>query len=166
MPAAYSDDEIDHSAPTSRARLKWVIAVRHDVPIGAAANAIACVAGGVATRVPGLIASGPTDGRGRRHYALPWAGATLVAADAEQLARIRERATRDDTEVVAMPRLAQNTRVFADVESGVAGESDPELLAVAIVGPRNAISRIVDKLPLYGTTDTAAIEQDTTHAQE
>jgi hypothetical protein len=152
MPAAFAPDEINHSAPTSKARLKWVIAVREDIPAGAAANAIACVGAGITTRVPGLIAPGPTDAGGRSHYALPWAGCTILATNQDQLTRIRDLATRDDTEVVAMPQLAQDTRVFAEVEAGITAQHDPELLAVAVVGPRNAISRIVRKLPLYGDT--------------
>lgn len=149
MRAGFDDYEIDHTAPTSRARLKWVIAVRADIPAGPAANAIACTAAGIATRVPGLIAPGPTDTAGRDQYALPWAGCTIVAATGEQLVRIRERGTRDDTEIVVMPRVAQETRVFAEVDDAVTHRPDLELLAVAIVGPRNAVSRLTDKLPLY-----------------
>jgi hypothetical protein len=99
MTAAFDPDEIDHAAPTSKARLKWIVAVRDDISPGAAANAIACVSAGIAVRVPGLIAPGPTDAEGREQYALPWAGCTIVSATPEQLIRVRDRATRDDTEV-------------------------------------------------------------------
>jgi hypothetical protein len=147
----FDPDEIDTSAPTRSARLKWVVVVNDSVPTGRAVNAAICVAGATTARVPGLLGPDASDGSGSSHAGLPWAGCSVLVADAETLRLIRAQgAAHEGTFVADMPNAAQETRVY-DEYLGTMAASDPdemEYLAVSLVGPKNRIDRIVGRLPL------------------
>ncbi|GGM11270.1 DUF2000 domain-containing protein [Nakamurella endophytica] len=143
--------EIDPSAPTRSARLKWVVVVDAGLPAGRAVNAAVCAAAATAAAVPGLLGAAATDADGQRHPGLPWAGCTVLAADAETIHRVRSRAAADSGMFVAdMPDAAQRTRVYADYVRTVGDtvSADLRYAAVSVVGPRNRLDRIVGRLPL------------------
>src|SRR3954466_2327791 len=97
-------DEVDQSAPTRSARLKWVVVVDGSVARGRAMNAAICVAAATAVEGRGLLGGSATDGDGQRHPGLPWAGCTVLVADGETLIRIRAQANeRPDIYVADMP---------------------------------------------------------------
>jgi hypothetical protein len=144
-------NEIDTAAPTRAARLKWVIVVDEALPPGRAVNAAVCAAAATSAGVTGLLGPAATDSEGRAHPGLPWAGCTILIANAEQLRAIRTNAAAaDDLFVADMPDHAQNTRVYDEYLDAVAGASADELsyYAVSIVGPRNRVDRIVGRLSL------------------
>jgi len=149
----FAPDEIDVTAPTRSARLKWVVVVDESLPAGRAVNAALCVGAATATAVNGLLGPSAADATGSPHPGLPWAGCTVLGADRETLRAIRARASgREDTFVADMPAAAQATRVYSEYLDAVAAtESDDlEYLAVSLVGPKNRIDKMVGRLPLLG----------------
>jgi len=145
----FTPDEINTAEPTRSARLKWVIAVRSDLPSGRAANAAVCVAAATARAVDGLLGPTAVDAAGVDHPGLPWAGCTILGADAEQLAELRAKATGSDGVFVAdMPAAAQLTRVYDQYLTAMAGDSAPDYYAVSLVGPRNRVDKLVKRLDL------------------
>ncbi|WP_349897580.1 DUF2000 domain-containing protein [Parafrigoribacterium soli] len=150
-PFGFAPEEIDTAAPTRSARLKWVIVVNEALPAGRAANAVACVAASVSSRTRGLLGPDAVDASGATHSGLPWAGCTILTATAAQLTAIREKASGSEAVLVAdMPAEAQSTRVYDEYLAAVADTSSDalEYYAVSLVGPRNRIDRIVNRLPL------------------
>lgn len=82
---------------------------------------------------------------------LPWAGCAVLAADGDELRRIRGRAdSAADVLLVDMPEAAQLTRVCDEYPAVVAAAPSEGLdcSALAIVGPRNRVDRLVGRLPL------------------
>jgi len=146
---AFSTDEILTNESTRSARLKWVIVVDDTVPRGRLANAIACVAASVGHSVDGLIGQGGADADDIAHAGLPWAGCSILAASSEQLEDIRKKASANDSMFVSdMPSAAQTSRVYDEYLAELATETDPHTIAVAVVGPRNSIDRLVKRLSL------------------
>lgn len=144
-------DEIDTSAPTRSARLKWVIVVDESLPAGIAANAAICAAAATAAGVRGLLGPDAVDADGGVHPGLPWAGCSVLKAAPAQLAALRAKAqAADDVFVADTPAAAQQTRVYDEYLATVASASGVALpsSAVSVVGPRNRIDRIVGRLPL------------------
>jgi hypothetical protein len=151
QPVGFTAEEVDTSAPTRSARLKWVVVVDADLPSGRAVNAAVCVAAATADAVTGVLGPGATDADGSAHPGLPWAGCTILTADAATLRTIRTKAAaHPGTFVADMPAAAQATRVYDEYIDAVAGTRGEELeyLAVSIVGPRNRVDKIVGRLPL------------------
>ena len=151
MNIGFAADEIDMSAPTRQARLKWVVVVDASLPAGRAANAAICTAAATSRAVGGLLGDDAIDADGNTHPGLPWAGCTVLAADPEALRTIRAKAAaRPDFFVADMPAAAQETRVYTEYLAAVgsAKEGDLNYYAVSIVGPRNPLDKIVGKLPL------------------
>ena len=147
----FTDDEIDTAAPTRAARLKWVVVVNAAVEGGRAVNAAICVAAATAVRVPGLLGPDATDAGGATHPGLPWAGCSVLVADAATLRTIRAKAgAHEGTFVADMPAAAQSTRVYDEYVDAMAAADpdDVEYLAVGLVGPRNRVDKIVGRLPL------------------
>ncbi|GAA0542571.1 hypothetical protein GCM10010172_25030 [Paractinoplanes ferrugineus] len=151
MTVGFATEEIDPSAPTRAARLKWVVVVDGSLPPGRAANAAVCTAAATSKAVSGLLGDDATDADGNTHPGLPWAGCTVLAADSVTLRTIRAKAAaRPDFFVADMPVAAQQTRVYTEYLAAV-GEASADGLdyyAVSIVGPRNPLDKIVGKLPL------------------
>ena len=148
----FAPDEVLIDQPTRAARLRWVIVVSSEIGTGSAANAVACVAATIGDSVAGIVGPAGTDASGGPHPGLPWAGCTILAADAREIAAVRARACgREGLLVVDMPAAAQTTRVYADylAELATTAEDDLSPYAVGIVGPRNQVDRVVGKLPLY-----------------
>lgn len=150
-PVGFSPDEIDTSAPTRSARVKWVVVVDESLPAGRAVNAAICVSAATAAEVPGLLGPAPQDASGSLHPGLPWAGCTVLAADAATLRVIRAKAeAHEGTFVADMPAAAPATRVYDEYLHAVAATAPDELeyLAVSVVDPRNRVDKLVGRLPL------------------
>ena len=147
----FSADEVVTDQPTRSARLKWVVVVDAALPPGRIVNAVACVAAATGAGVPRLGAHGGPDADGVPHPGLPWAGCSVLAADAATLASVRARAAAaEDVFLVDMPAAAQTHRVYDDYLAELArtpGE-DLHVAAISLVGPRNRVDRIVKKLAL------------------
>jgi hypothetical protein len=150
-PVGFSPEEIDQSAPTRSARLKWVVVVDETLPAGRAANAAACVAAATSPAIRGLLGDPAVDADGHVHPGLPWAGCSMLGADTEKLRVIRDKAAAAEGVFVAdMPVAAQHTNVYAEYLATVADTEAQkvEYYAVSIVGPRKRVDKIVGKLRL------------------
>src|SRR5205823_6640275 len=122
--------------PTRHARLKWVVVADATLGPGLIANAAVCLAAAVGHALPVLLGPGGDDASGHHHPGLPWAGCSILAADAPTVRDIRDRAmTVDGVLVVDMPEPAQRNRVYDDYLTELAGTEPAELtyLAVSIV---------------------------------
>ena len=151
MPIGFAPDEIDTAASTRSARLKWVIVVDASLPAGRAVNAAVCAAAATSAGVTGLLGPDARDADGSVHVGLPWAGCSILVADAPALALLRSKAEAHPEVFVAdVPVAAQETRVYDEFLSSVVGSAMDavEYLAVSLVGPRNRVDRIVGRLPL------------------
>jgi len=149
----FAPDEVRTGESTRSARLKWVVVVDRDLPAGRVVNAAVCVAAATARAVPGLLGPDATDATGSVHPGLPWAGCTVLAADAATVRRVREKGVaRAGTFVADMPVAAQETRVYDEYVArlGADAADDVQYVAVSLVGPRNGVDRIVGGLPLLG----------------
>lgn len=147
----FTAEEVDTSAPTRSARLKWVVVVDADIAPGRAVNAAVCVAAATSAAVSGVLGPAATDVDGAVHPGLPWAGCTILTADAATLRQIRTKAAAHaGTFVADMPAAAQETRVYDEYLDAVSATPAEELayLAVSVVGPRNRVDKIVGRLPL------------------
>lgn len=147
----FAPEEIDTGAPTRAARLKWVIVVNETLAPGLAVNAAICAAAATSHQIFGLLGRGVADADGQAHPGLPWAGCSVLVADAATLRTIRAKAAaHEETFVADMPAAAQQTRVYDEYLASVAetAAADIEYYAVSIVGPRNRVDRIVGRLPL------------------
>lgn len=145
----FERDEIRTDEPTRSARLKWVIAVRSDLPGGQAVNAAACVAAATGQAVTGLLGPDAVDAAGSIHPGLPWAGCTVLGATADQLAELRAEAVGGDGLFVSdMPAAAQETRVYAEYLGAVGASAKMGYCAVSLIGPRNRIDKLVKRLEL------------------
>ncbi|MET9666465.1 DUF2000 domain-containing protein [Streptomyces sp. NPDC006475] len=137
--------------PTRQAPLKWVVVVDEDLPAGRAANAAACMAAAVGKALPDLLGSDGHDGSGTAHAGLPWAGCSVLAADAATVRELREKAVGKEGFFVAdMPEAAQISRVYDAYLDQLAGTKREDLtyLAVSFVGPRNQVGKLVGRLAL------------------
>ncbi|GAB3616803.1 hypothetical protein GCM10027416_13600 [Okibacterium endophyticum] len=146
----FAAEEIQ-SGPTRSARLKWVVVVNEDLPPGRAVNAAICAAAATSSRVTGILGADAVDGDGDVHPGLPWAGCTVLVADAGTLRSLRaQAAAHDETFVADMPSAAQQTRVYDEYVDALSGSSADEIeyYAVSMVGPRNRIDRLVKRLAL------------------
>ena len=149
----FEPGEIDQSAPTRDARLKWVVVVDDQQPEGRRANAVACIAAAFGARVPGLLGTDGADADGAAHPGLPWAGCSLLAGDAERLVALRARAAEEEgVLVIGMPAAAQESRVYDEYLAALAGTPTAELreIALGLLGPRKAIERLTRRLRLLG----------------
>jgi hypothetical protein len=121
------------------------------LPPGRAVNAAVCTAAATESAVTGLLGDAATDADGNAHPGLPWAGCTVLTADAATLRTIRTKAAaRPDIFVADMPAAAQHTRVYTEY-LGAVGKTkadDLDYYAISLVGPRNPVDKIVGKLPL------------------
>ncbi|RJK96123.1 DUF2000 domain-containing protein [Vallicoccus soli] len=151
MVVGFAPEEVVTDEPTRSARLKWVVVVDAALPPGRATNAVACIAATTGAAVDGLVARGGPDAAGDVHPGLPWAGCSVLAASAEQLADVRARAVAaEGVLVVDMPAAAQAHREYDDYLAELAGTAPEDLRvgAVSVVGPRNRVDKLVKRLAL------------------
>jgi Protein of unknown function (DUF2000) len=147
----FTDEEIDTAAPTRSARLKWVVIVNEALPPGRAVNAAVCAAAATSPRISGILGEASVDADGNAHEGLPWAGCSILVANAESLRRIRAKgASSPDCFVADTPLAAQETRVYDEYLDAVSNAPADAIdyAAISLVGPRNRVDRITGRLPL------------------
>ena len=149
MTIGFALDEVDISAPTRSARLKWVIVLDTALPAGRAANAAICVAAATSSEVVGLLGPDAVDADGSAHAGLPWAGCSVLGGTNEQLQKLRSQAHSSDGVYVAdMPASAQHTRIYSEYLDSVASAHALDYYAVSIVGPKNRVDKLTKGLTL------------------
>ena len=147
----FAPDEIMTGESTRSARLKWVVVVNEALPPGLAVNAAVCAAAATTAQVSGLLGHAVNDADGHEHPGLPWTGCTVLVADAATIHSIRAKAAaHEETFVADMTASAQQTRVYDEWASSIAGSTSDQIeyYAISIVGPRNRVDRLVSRLSL------------------
>lgn len=143
--------EVQLDATTRTAKVKWVIVADPSLGPGLVANATACLGAAVGKVLPALVGPETADASGQPHPGLPWTGCPILAADAATLSRIRAKAAgREGVFVADMSKHAQASRSYTEYTDAMAatGADDFEYYAVALVGPRNKVDKLVGGLPL------------------
>ena len=150
-PLGWAPEDVAIDEPTRTSRWRWVVVVDGDLSPGTAVNAVACVAAHVGSVVRGLLGPDGTDAGGGTHPGLPWAGCTVLAASAAELAQLRRKAVAaGDVDVCDTPASAQTNRVYAEYLAELAGTQDDglQLRALSLFGPKNRIGKLTGKLAL------------------
>ncbi|WP_225448321.1 DUF2000 family protein [Streptacidiphilus sp. P02-A3a] len=95
-----SSEDIRTDLSTRKAKLKWVIVVDETVAAGRLVNAAACMAATVGKTPPDLVGREGEDASGGAHPGLPWAGCSVLAAEAGTLHALRAEAVAEGDELL------------------------------------------------------------------
>ena len=129
---------------------RCVIVVDDALPPGRAANAAAVLALTIGQRHPGLVGAPLVDASNHAHPGLIPIGIAVLAGAQDALASVRSRGLEAGCDVVDFPLQGQQTtdyQAFRDVVATVPTQ-DLRYVAVALVGARKPIGRIVGNLGL------------------
>lgn len=132
---------------------RCVIVVDNALPAGLAANAAAVVALTVGQRHPGLVGTPLVDASGGVHPGLIPIGIAVLGASQDELAAVRQKAmATTECDVVDFPVQGQQTTNYAAFGEAVAAvpAADLRYVAVALIGERKPLGKVVSKLGLLG----------------
>jgi AcrR family transcriptional regulator len=132
---------------------RCVIVVDNALPAGLAANAAAVVALTVGQRHPGLVGAPLVDASGGVHPGLIPIGIAVLGASQDELAAVRHKAmATTECDVVDFPVQGQQTTNYAAFGEAVAAvpATDLRYVAVALIGERKPLGKVVSKLGLLG----------------
>ncbi|WP_067968164.1 DUF2000 domain-containing protein [Nocardiopsis trehalosi] len=144
-------EDVRPDLSTRESPVRWVMLVDPSIGPGLAANAAGCMAAAVGRALPGLLGPDAADASGTGHPGLPWTGCAVLAAGPEEIRAVRAKAlARDGVLVVDMPRDAQTNSVYTAYLAalGASAPDDIVYLGVSLVGPRNAVGKLVGRFPL------------------
>lgn len=129
---------------------RCVIVVDAGLPAGRAANAAAVLALTIGQRYPTLVGAPIIDASGHEHPGLTPIGIAVLAAPLEDLPALRAKATSVGCDIVDFPVQGQQTTDYQAFQAAVAAVPTDELqyVAIALVGERKPIGKIVGKLGL------------------
>lgn len=129
---------------------RCVIVVDDALPAGLAANAAAVLAVTVGARTPHVVGADLVDADGGTHPGLIPIGLPVLAAGADALPALRDRALDAGVDVVDFPAFGQQTTDYEAVRAHVATVPAAELryLGLALQGSRRAVSRLTGGLAL------------------
>lgn len=138
-------------ATTSDVDLKTAIVVSNELQLGLAVNAASVLSVTLGVRIANLVGDDVTDAGGRLHPGIVTAPLPVLQADRPTIARIVDVAVRED-ELFAVPfsSLAQSCRTYDEYVHRMSetATSDLSIVAVALVGPKKYVNRLVGSLPL------------------
>jgi hypothetical protein len=138
------------SAAESAPFMRCVAVIDAALPSGNAANAAAVMALTMGARQPQLAGEPLVDREGNAHPGLIPIGIPVLAAPADDLPRLREKALAAGFDVVDFPAQGQATtdyRLFQDMMRETAPEAI-RYLGVMLYGERRKVSRMVGKYSL------------------
>lgn len=129
---------------------RCVIVVNESLPPGKAANAAAVVAFTLGQRHGQLVGAQLVDGDNGVHAGLIPIGIPVLRATAQQLAELRVRSA-GHCDMVDFPVQGQQTTDYEAFRTAVRAVHANELqyLAVALVGPKKRVGKLVGGLTLY-----------------
>lgn len=131
---------------TSVLPTKLVLVLRDDLPPNLAANAAAVLGLTLGARLPGdLLGDDLEDADGTTHLGLNTHPVPVLTAPADRLKALHGA---EDVLTVGFTEVARRSRTYAEYTEALAGENDPEFVAVALHGPRAEITRLTRRLPL------------------
>jgi len=129
---------------------RCVIVVDRALPVGRAANAAAVLALTVGQRHPGLVGAPLVDASGGVHPGLIPYGIAVLAAEADGLAALRERALAAGCDVVDFAVQGQQTTDYQAFRDAVALLPTSALgyVGLALVGEKKPVGKLVANLGL------------------
>ena len=129
---------------------RCVIVVDAGLPVGRAANAAAVLALTIGQRHPALVGAPIVDASGYEHPGLIPIGIAVLAAPLEELPGLRANGASAGCDIVDFPVQGQQTTDYKAFQDAVATVATDELryVAIALVGQRKPIGKIVGKLGL------------------
>ncbi len=129
---------------------RCVIVIDSALPPGRAANAAAVIALTLGKRHPALAGADLVDASGVAHPGLIPIGIAVLAAPAEELGAVRDKALGRGVDVVDFPSQGQETTDYAAFGAAVAEVATDGLryVGVGLLGPRKAVGKIVGKYGL------------------
>ncbi|MGS2619642.1 mycothiol transferase [Micromonospora sp. LZ34] len=145
---------------------KLVIVIRDDLPAAWAANAAAVLALSLGGRLPHPPAADAKDGSGELHAGLNPHPVPILSATADQLRDLHRIARADgDLITVGFNEVARQARTYDGYVTALAATPADEIdyVAVAAYGPRNRISALTKRLPLYAAEASVTAQPDNTH---
>ncbi|MFC3227403.1 DUF2000 domain-containing protein [Marinibaculum pumilum] len=130
--------------------MRCAIVVDRDLPSGRAANAAAVLALTLGARHPGLPGAPLLDGSGQQHPGLIPIGIAVLGAPGDALPGLRESALARDLDLVDFPVQGQETTDYDAFGAMLRAVPADRLsyLGLALYGPRNAVAKVVGRLPL------------------
>jgi hypothetical protein len=137
---------------------KLVLVVRSDLDASSAVNAAVVVGLSLGGRLPHLLGDDGKDASGRVHAGLNPNPVPVLAATADQLHDLHDRArARDELTVVGFTETARLARDYDDYLRALSETpgGDVEQVAVAIFGPRNRVTALTKRFPLLGREEAA-----------
>jgi hypothetical protein len=139
------DEEIGPSIPA-----RCVAIIDASLTIGKAANAAAVMALTMGQRQPHLVGDPLLDSAGNHHPGLIPIGISILAAPADDLPRVREKALGAGLDVVDFPAQGQQTTHYGEFRRMMSETAPSQLryVAVMIFGDRKKVGRIVGKYSL------------------
>ena len=130
---------------------KTAIVVADDLPVGLAVNAASVLSVTLGVRIPNLVGDDVEDADGRLHPGVVSAPLPVLQADGPTIARIVDAASADE-QVFAAPfsSLAQSCRTYDEYIQlmNATATSGLRTVAVALVGPKKRVDKLVGALPL------------------
>jgi hypothetical protein len=130
---------------------KNAIVVSRDLPVGLAVNAASVLAVTLGERVEGLVGSDVQDCEGVVHPGIIYSPLPVLTADPAVIHDIVAAALPDDSIFcVAFSSLAQSCKTYDEYIQRMAQTLTTDLaaVAVALVGPKNKVNKLVGSLPL------------------
>ncbi len=130
--------------------MRCVVVIDAALPPGPAANAAAVLALTMGQRQPHLAGEPFIDAAGNHHPGLIPIGIPVLAAPADDLARLRDKALAAGLDVVDFPSQGHQTNDYAQFRRMVAALAPDEIryLGVMIYGERKRVGRLVGKYGL------------------
>jgi hypothetical protein len=131
--------------------LKTAIVVSHELPLGLAVNAASVLSVTLGVRIAKLVGDDVTDAGGRVYPGIVTVPLPVLQADPPTIARIVDVALHEE-ELFAVPfsSLAQSCRTYDEYvhRMSESATSDLSIVALALVGPKKHVNRLVGSLPL------------------
>jgi hypothetical protein len=133
--------------------MKVAIVLDRNLPPGLSANAAAALAFSVSPLLPGCVGQAVPDRSGEEHPGITNVPLPVLAASAEDLAKLRLAAARaPGASCIDFSDVAQRARNYADYAAALRS-SPPEgiaYLGLCIYGEDRAVRSLTGSLPLFG----------------
>jgi len=136
---------------TSFAESKNVIVVSDELPLGLAVNAASILSVTLGHRVDGLVGSDVKDANNIVHPGIICTPLPVLKTDSPDIARIIESAlAEEEIFCVAFSSLAQSCKTYDEYiqRMGETPTAAIEAVAVALVGPKKKVNKLIGSLPL------------------
>jgi hypothetical protein len=137
---------------TTSQDFKNALVVFEGLPPGLAVNAASVLAVTLGNRVDKLLGTDVTDADGVVHPGIIYSPLPILQADMAQIGRIVEAAAGDeDVFFAAFSSLAQSCKTYDEYVRRMSDTPTSRLdaIAVAVVGPKKRVNKLVGSLPLF-----------------